>query len=85
VLERYPFAHAAAQAAIESVEANAGPDAVPIVTIRAELPVQLRRRLASTADGLPEPTPRVPASRRWASAVDELVDACDGFLPRAEI
>jgi 2-oxoisovalerate dehydrogenase E1 component len=85
VLERYPFAHAAAQAAIESVEANAGPNSVPIETIRAELPVQLRRRLASTADGLPEPTPRVPASGRWASAVEELVEACDGFLRRAEI
>ena len=34
---------------------------------------------------LPETTPAVGAPARWAAAVDELVDACDGFLRRAAI
>ena len=32
-----------------------------------------------------ETTPGVPAERRYADAVTELADACDGFLRRAAI
>lgn len=85
VLERYPFAHAAALAAMEGLEAHriAAPEAIE--GLRVTFAAELRRRLASAAAGLPETTPGVSAGSRWTAAVDELVDACDGFLRRAAL
>jgi 2-oxoisovalerate dehydrogenase E1 component len=84
VLERFPFAAAAAPAALESIGGDLA-DAASIDRARAALPQALRRALAAPPRGLPEPTPAVAADARWSSAVDELVDACDGFLRRAAL
>jgi 2-oxoisovalerate dehydrogenase E1 component len=85
VLERFPFAAAAAKAALLSLKAGDLGDAASIGRARAQLPQALRRALASPPVELPEPTPAVTAGARWSAAVDELVSACDGFLRRAEI
>ncbi len=81
VLERYPFAAAAASAAI----AKLGSADTDLARLRAALPAALRRALPQPPADVPEPTPSVPPAERWRAAVDELVDACDGFLRRAEI
>jgi 2-oxoisovalerate dehydrogenase E1 component len=84
VLERFPFAAAAAAAALASIGGDLA-DAASIDRARAALPQALRRALAAPPRDLPEPTPAVAADARWSSAVDELVDACDGFLRRAAL
>ncbi|PYR95054.1 MAG: hypothetical protein DMF84_03430 [Acidobacteria bacterium] len=84
VLERHPFAHAPALSAFEAVN---GPDAESsdgIDALRVPFSKALRSRLQHPPD-LPEPTPRVPAASRWCAAVEELLDACDGFLRRAAL
>ncbi len=84
VLERYPFAHSHAVAAFEAAGGTDAHDAERIDALRAPFSRELRARLQPPAD-LPEPTPRVPAASRWCAAIDELLDACDGFLRRAAI
>jgi 2-oxoisovalerate dehydrogenase E1 component len=87
VLERYPFAAAAAASAFEVLADTCGDPVTPeaLERSRAGLPQALRRALASPPPNLPETTPAVCASVRWTAAVDELVEACDGFLRRAAI
>src|SRR5438876_4290439 len=72
VVERFPFAIAAVQRARE--------------TSPRDLRTELRRQLRTidVAD-LPETTPGVSAEERWKTAVDELLDAVDGFLARDAI
>ena len=85
VLERFPFAAAAAAAALdEAGGADLAGDAA-IERVRAHMPQALRRALTSPPADLPDTTPAVAASARWTAAVDELIDACDGFLRRAAI
>src|SRR6266849_4634563 len=85
VLERFPFAASAAASALEVLADTCGDltTAEAIERTRARLPEVLRRALASPPANLPDTTPAVPAAARWAAAVDDLVDACDGFLRRA--
>ena len=85
VLERFPFAAAAATTAFDSIAdpALAGPEAIE--KVRAKFPQALRRKLQAPPPDLPETTPAVAASARWTAAVNELVEACDGFLRRAAI
>jgi 2-oxoisovalerate dehydrogenase E1 component len=87
VLERYPFAAAAAASALEVLAGTCGDltTAEAIERTRAGLPEALRRALVAPAANLPETTPAVAAPARWAAAVAELVEACDGFLHRAAI
>ena len=85
VLERFPFAAAAAQAAFGSIGARDLNDEAAVERARARLPQALRRELASPPPDLPETTPAVAAAARWTQAIDELVEACDGFLRRAAI
>src|SRR5258708_27204798 len=87
VLERYPFAAAAAASAFEVLADSCGDPVTPHALERsgAGLPEALRRALASPPPNLPETTPAVCVSVRWTAAVDELVEACDGFLRRAAI
>src|SRR5687767_11452474 len=85
VLERYPFAASAASAALEAIADGDLPDDASIERVRARLPKALRSVLGSPPSDLPETTPAIPASARWQAAVDELIDACDGFLRRAAI
>jgi 2-oxoisovalerate dehydrogenase E1 component len=84
VLERYPFAYAHALSAFEAVNGAAVDDPDSIDALRAPFSNELRRRLQGPPD-LPEATPRVSAASRWCSAVEELLEACDGFLRRAAI
>src|SRR5881409_1800394 len=72
VLERFPFASAAVQRAL-----NTSPRA-----LREEIQRQLRD--IDVAD-LPETTPGVSAEKRWKAAVTELLDAVDGFMAREAI
>jgi 2-oxoisovalerate dehydrogenase E1 component len=92
VTERFPFALDVALDALAAcapvLERDAsGPDAAgAIEAVRPMLRDGLTSRLrARRLDGLADTTPGVPASRRYETAVDELVDACDGFLRRAAI
>ncbi|HEX9367804.1 MAG TPA: thiamine pyrophosphate-dependent enzyme, partial [Vicinamibacterales bacterium] len=87
VLERYPFAAAAAAAALEVLADTCGDlsTADAVERTRSRLPEALRRALPSPPGNLPETTPAVAATARWTAAVGELVDACDGFLRRAAI
>jgi 2-oxoisovalerate dehydrogenase E1 component len=86
VLERFPFA---AHAAHDAFEAAGGPGARgedAIDAIRQPVAEQLRTRLqAGTLQVLGETTPGVSAASRLAAAVEEVVDACDGFLRRAAL
>jgi pyruvate/2-oxoglutarate/acetoin dehydrogenase E1 component/TPP-dependent pyruvate/acetoin dehydrogenase alpha subunit len=83
VLERYPFAAATASAVIARL--NPAWDAPSLARVRAELPHALQRALQQPPADLPECTPAVASASRWHAAVDELVDACDGFLRRLEL
>jgi 2-oxoisovalerate dehydrogenase E1 component len=85
VLERYPFAAAAAASALDAIGARDLAGEASIERARAAMPQALRRALASPPADLPEPTPLVTASARWTAAIDDLVGACDGFLRRAAI
>jgi hypothetical protein len=86
VLERFPFAAATAQ---EAFDAAGGPRArgeAAIEALRQPLAAQLRKRLpARRLDGLGETTPGVSAAARLASAIDEIVEACDGYVRRAAL
>jgi 2-oxoisovalerate dehydrogenase E1 component len=87
VIERHPFALRPAVEAFRSVcAADPGRDATAIESLRAPLREALRRQLTPVVPaGLPETTPGITASRRFESAVAEMVDACDGFLRRESI
>jgi len=84
VLERHPFAHAQALAAFEAINGAGAQDHDSIDALRVPFSKELRGRLQHPPD-LPEPTPRIAAASRWCAAVDELIEACDGFLRRAAI
>jgi 2-oxoisovalerate dehydrogenase E1 component len=85
VLERFPFAAAAAAAALDEAGGTDLAGNAAIERVRAQMPQALRRALTTPPADLPDTTPAVAASARWTSAVDELIDACDGFLRRAAI
>ena len=87
-LERFPFAAAEAMAALESVlpAARSQLDAGAIDDLRAPFSAALDQRLSPLRPaGLGDTTPRVPAGQRFAHAIEEIRDACDGFLRRAAI
>jgi 2-oxoisovalerate dehydrogenase E1 component len=57
-----------------------------IEAARDRLEAELRRRIGpGVPSAIDEPTPGTSAGDRVAAAVDELVEACDGFLRRAAI
>jgi 2-oxoisovalerate dehydrogenase E1 component len=85
VLERVPFAAAAAASALDGLAAGDSSDTAAIERLRAQLPLALRRALAEPPRDLPETTPATTAAARWAAAVDDLIEACDGFLRRAAL
>src|SRR5436190_23405649 len=84
VLDRYPFAAAAAIWALQSLRADlSSPEGIE--RARIELPGAVRRALTSPPPDVPDAAPGASSGARWAAAVDELLDACDGFLRRAAI
>jgi 2-oxoisovalerate dehydrogenase E1 component len=89
VTERFPFALDVALEALAASEPPLGPSATgleaeaAIEALRPRLRDALRARLrARGLLELADTTPGVPAARRYEAAVDELVEACDGFLRR---
>jgi 2-oxoisovalerate dehydrogenase E1 component len=86
VVERFPFAWPAAAEAFATTGGGGVETEEQIDALRAVLGVELRRRLDRA--GLPpceDPIPGVAAPRRMAAAVDEILDAADGFLRRVAI
>jgi 2-oxoisovalerate dehydrogenase E1 component len=81
VTERFPFALVPAREALAVALAKATEADEP----RALLRLELRRRLPSRAPDLPETTPGVSAEARLGQAIEEIVEACDGFLRREEL
>ena len=75
VTERFPFALDLVLASFDAAGAESGP-------FRAEL---TRRFAAAPPAPLPDTTPSVTAESRRARAIDELADACEGFLRREAI
>jgi 2-oxoisovalerate dehydrogenase E1 component len=76
VTERYPFALSAALAAFQKSKDGAG--------IGAALRAQLAHDPAALS-AIGETTPGIAAPQRRAAAIDELVDACEGFFRREQI
>jgi len=74
VAEKYPFALPAALRAFEEAQGDAK-------ALRGAFAAALRIDVS----GLPETTPRVAAGTRVQQAIDEVLDACEGFLRREEI
>ncbi len=86
VLERYPFAATSAREALAAATGVAPLLDSAIDRLREPFAREFRARLQRLAPiDLSDPTPGVPATRRFEQAVDDIVDACDGFLRRAAI
>jgi 2-oxoisovalerate dehydrogenase E1 component len=86
VVERFPFAVAPVRAAFDACKGAVGSDEASFAALRAMFEAALRSRLENLAPTeRVETTPGVDAPRRFALAVDELVDACDSFLRRDAI
>ena len=86
VAERFPFALAPVRAAFDASKGTIRPDPPWHEALRAKFAAELRARLGNVAPTDPiETTPGVAALARFQAAVDELTDACDGFLRRDEI
>jgi 2-oxoisovalerate dehydrogenase E1 component len=86
VLERYPFACMAARETLAATIGQSVLDEAAIDALREPFTREFRARLHRLAPiDLAEPTPGVAANRRFEQAIDDIVDACDGFLRRAAI
>jgi 2-oxoisovalerate dehydrogenase E1 component len=86
VLERFPFAVAPAIDVFQRIGGSRAQSEHELDELRVRFGGELRARLRGLAPaGLDETTPGVTAEHRFARAVDDLVDACDGFLRRAAI
>jgi 2-oxoisovalerate dehydrogenase E1 component len=84
VVERFPFAAREAMEAFAAAGGFQATDQGAIDGMRRQLGAELRSRLdvpppAETV----ETTPGVNGRERMRAAIDEVVDACDGFLQRA--
>ncbi len=86
VVERFPFAVAPVRAAFDACKSSVTSDEPSLDPLRAAFEAALRTRLQNLAptERL-ETTPGVEAAQRFQHAIDDLVDACDGFLHRAAI
>jgi 2-oxoisovalerate dehydrogenase E1 component len=74
IAEKFPFALRAAQESFERVKGDP-------VALRAAL----EKALPDDVTGIPDTTPRVAAATRMQQAVDEVLDAVDGFFRREAI
>ncbi len=86
VLERHPFAAAAASVAFDACGGHAARTDAAIDGLRSAFARELRARLQPMfPDHAGETTPGTAAKTRFSAAIDEVLDACDGFLRRASI
>jgi 2-oxoisovalerate dehydrogenase E1 component len=83
VTERCPFALDRVLAAFDAAGGAQAFTAAAIDELRQSYAAELRRQLARTPPlDFGETTPGVDAPTRFASGIEDLVDACDGFLRR---
>jgi 2-oxoisovalerate dehydrogenase E1 component len=86
VVERFPFAVAPVRAAFDACKSAVRPDEASLDALRATFEAALRTRLQNLAPTERiETTPGVEAPERYQRAIEELVEACDGFLRRAAL
>ena len=86
VVERFPFAVAPVRAAFDACKSAVRPDEASLDALRATFEAALRTRLQNLAPTeRVETTPGVEAPQRYQDAIEELVEACDGFLRRAAL
>jgi 2-oxoisovalerate dehydrogenase E1 component len=86
VTERFPFAVAPVRAAFDVCKGAVRPDEASLEALRTKFESELRARLKNISPTeRVETTPGVEAAHRFELAVEELVQACDGFLRRAAI
>ena len=86
ITERFPFALDDAREAFAAAGGVTAADEGAIETVRGRMGAELRTRLRHRAPAdAEEVTPGVAGAQRFAAAVEELVEACDGFLRRAAI
>jgi len=86
ILERYPFAATSAREALAAVTGAAPVLETGIDRLRDPFARELRARLQRLAPlDVADPSPGVTADRRFEQALDDIVNACDGFFRRAAI
>src|SRR4026208_1910438 len=86
ILERYPFAATSARDARAAVTGAAPVLETGIDRLRDPFARELRARLQRLAPlDVADPSPGVTADRRFEQALDDIVNACDGFFRRAAI
>jgi len=86
VVERFPFAVAPVRAAFDACKGSIRADEASLDALRATFEAALRARLQNLAPTEHvETTPGVDAPQRFQLAIEDLVDACNGFLRRAAI
>ena len=86
VVERFPFAVAPVRVAFDACKSAVRPDEASLDALRATFEAALRTRLQHLAPTeRVETTPGVEAPQRYQRAIEELVEACDGFLRRAAL
>ena len=86
VVERHPFASGIAVEALEAIGGRDGVDEASIEALRDPFAAHLRSLLDRLVPrGAGDTTPGITAPQRFTAAVEELIDACDGFLRREAI
>jgi len=86
VIERFPFAAAPVRAAFDACKGAVRADEASLDALRPTFARELLARLKNLAPfEHVETTPGIETPQRFQQAIDELVDACDGFLRRAAI
>jgi 2-oxoisovalerate dehydrogenase E1 component len=86
VTERFPFAAEVTREAFDAAGGATAGDEAGLEAARAAFGEALRSRLRHKVPGDEiETTPGIIGPQRFAAAVDELAEACDGFLRRAAI
>jgi len=86
ITERYPFALDEAVEAFAAAGGHEASDEQAIENVRRKLAVSLRDRFVRKGpSGTGDTTPGTSAAARFSQAVDDLVDACDGWLRRAAL
>jgi 2-oxoisovalerate dehydrogenase E1 component len=86
ITERFPFALAIVKETFDACAGLAQPDEASLENLRRVFGRELRARAVKlTPHDQIETTPGVDTQQRFDQAIDELVQACDGFLRRAAI
>jgi hypothetical protein len=85
VVERFPLVLTTALGVFDRLGIGALETELSIDGARPAFRDALRHALFDTPTDLDDPTPGVPPARRMAAAIQEAVDACDGFLRRAAL